>query len=197
MLQINLLPVRQMRRREAARRNFWIMIALCLITLALLIGGVIFLSGRITSLRNKQAALEAEKAKYNKVIAEIKKLEKQKEELERKMGVIKQLKADSSLTVRVLDEVAKLIDPQRMWLTTLGQQGSSLSLTGVALDSKSIAEYMERLEESPFVNTVDLDNASLTVISGSNLQSFKLNCTVSYPVEKKEGGEEDGGQSQQ
>jgi type IV pilus assembly protein PilN len=115
-------------------------------------------------------------------LKEIEKLKKAKVELDRKTGIIKKLKTDSSLTVRVVDEVANRIDNQRMWLTLLHQQNSSLRLSGIALDNQTVAQFMDSLKESPFVNSVTLTNSSLKIISGRNLKSFELTCSVAQPA---------------
>ena len=137
---------------------------------------------KISSLQAEMKQLTTEKNSYNKTLAEIDKLKKEKEELVRKTDIIKQLKTDSSLTVRVLDEVANRIDNQRMWLTSLYQQESSLRLSGIALDNQTVAQFMDTLKESAFVTNVILEDSSLKIISGKNLKSFELACSVAQPA---------------
>jgi type IV pilus assembly protein PilN len=142
----------------------------------------------IRNLTVRVNSLSAEKAKYTPILQKIAKLKKTREELERKTGVIKKLKSDSSLTVRVLDEVANSVDNSRLWLEALSQQNSSLSLRGVALDNQTVAQFMNTLKASPFVQGVSLTNSSLKVISGRNLKSFALSCTVAQPSRKEPTG---------
>jgi type IV pilus assembly protein PilN len=136
---------------------------------------------KISGLETDIAALQKEKDSYNPTLQKIAKLKKDREELVRKTEIIKQLKTDSSLTVRTLDEIANRIDNQRMWLDSLDQQGSSLRLSGVALDNQTIAQFMDKLKESPFVQDVTLTSSSLKVVSGRNLKGFELNCVVAQP----------------
>ncbi|HID70857.1 MAG TPA: pilus assembly protein PilN, partial [Desulfobacterales bacterium] len=102
------------------------------------------------------------------------------------ISIIKKLKRDSSTTVHILDEVANKVDSKRMWLKSLKQQGQSLSLTGIALDNRTVAQFMEALKESPYISIVNLSNASLTKVSGRNLKSFSLACSIVSPKETKE-----------
>ena len=111
----------------------------------------------------------------------MKEIEATKKELERKSAVIDQLKSDSSLTVRVLNEVANIVDNERMWLLDLSQQGGTLLLNGIALDNQTVAEFMDDLKLSPFVTSVDLTDSSLKKIAGRDLKSFSLSCAVSQP----------------
>lgn len=74
-----------------------------------------------------------------------------------------------------------------MWLLDLNQQGGSLTLNGVALDNQTVAEFMDDLKLSPFVNTVDLTDSSLKKIAGRDLKSFSLSCSVSQPQPPQQG----------
>lgn len=183
MLRINLLPIRQLKKRAKARNQIISFITL-FIFLLLILGAVAFLqTAKINTIESSIASLKKEKQKYAPILAEIKRLEKAKKDLENKISVIKKLKRDSSTTVHILDEVANKVDSKRMWLKSLKQQGSSLSVTGIALDNRTVAQFMEALKESPYITIVNLSNASLTKVSGRNLKSFSLACSIMTPKE--------------
>ncbi|HIP39631.1 MAG TPA: pilus assembly protein PilN [Desulfocapsa sulfexigens] len=186
MLRINLLPIRQLKKRAKARNQIFSFITL-FIFLLLILGAVGFLqTAKINTIELSIANLKKEKQKYAPILAEIKRLEKAKKNLENKISIIKKLKRDSSTTVHILDEVANKVDSKRMWLKSLKQQGQSLSLTGIALDNRTVAQFMEALKESPYISIVNLSNASLTKVSGRNLKSFSLACSIVSPKETKE-----------
>jgi len=111
----------------------------------------------------------------------MKRLEQAKKDLENKISIIKKLKRDSAITVHVLDEVEKKVDSKRMWLKSLKQQGTSLSLSGIALDNRTVAQFMDALKESPYISAVNLSNASLAKVSGRDLKSVALACSVTAP----------------
>ena len=185
MLRINLLPIRQLKKRAKARNQILSFFALFCIVL-LVLGAVAFLqNSKMSSVTESIARLTREKQTYAPVLAEMKRLEQAKLSLENKISVIKTLKKNSSLTVHILDEVAKKVDVKRMWLESLKQQGQSLSLKGTALDNRSIAQFMDALKDSPYVNGVSLSNASLKQVSGRNLKSFSLTCTTNSPSEQE------------
>lgn len=182
MLKINLLPIRQLKKRARAQRQFSGMICLLLLVFGVLAGTGYLQAQKISILNNEISALEKERDSHSPTLKEIAKLKKQKKEFNRKTDIIKKLKTDSSLTVRVLDEVANRVDNERMWLSSLHQQSNTLTLAGVALDNQTIAQFMDNLKESPFVQDVALSNSSLKVFSGRNLKSFSLRCSVSQPI---------------
>jgi type IV pilus assembly protein PilN len=141
---------------------------------------------KASSLKSAIADIDRETKTYNPILAKMKEIESSKKELERKSAVIDKLKADSSLTVRVLDEVANIIDNERMWLLDLNQQGGALQLNGVALDNQTVAEFMDNLKLSSFVTSVDLTDSSLKKIAGRDLKSFSLACSVAQPVQSEQ-----------
>jgi len=185
MLKINLLPVRQLKKRVQATQQLFGMVLLLLLVLAFLATIGIFQTQKINRLQADIAQLNKEKDSYAPTLKKIADLKKDREELTRKTDIINTLKTDSSLTVRVLDEVASKVDNQRMWLESLQQDRGTLKLTGIALDDQTVAQFMDNLKESPFVQDVALSGSSQKSVSGRNLKSFELNCTVSQPVVAK------------
>lgn len=183
MLRINLLPIRQLKKRAKARNQIFSFITL-FVFLLLILGAVGFLQAtKIQNIESSISKLNKEKQTYAPTLAKIKQLEKVKLDLENKIRIIKQLKRDSSVTVHILDEVAKKVDSKRMWLKSLKQQGASMSLSGVALDNRTVAQFMDALKESPYIGAVNLSNASLTKVSGRDLKSFSLACSIISPKE--------------
>lgn len=184
MLKINLLPIRQLQKQAGARNEIF-SFAACFVFLLFILAAVGMIQAKKASaIQAETTRLTQEKQRYDKVLAEIKKLEADKKELENKISIIKQLKKESSLTVHVLDEVARRLDSTRIWLTALDQQGSALSLKGVALDNKTIAEFMNALDASAFISDINLSDSSLTKVAGQDLKAFALQCAVGATPEK-------------
>ncbi|MFV0438417.1 MAG: PilN domain-containing protein [Desulfopila sp.] len=181
MIRINLLPVRQIKKRAKARRQLFA-IATGFVCLLAVLAAVTFLQmQQVADLHESISRTQKEIDSFKDELAKIKQLEAAQKELARRTAVIDKLKSDSSLTVRVLDEVASIIDNDRMWLLNLSQQGQTLSLSGVALDNQTVAEFMDDLKSSPFVTTVDLTDSSLKKVADRDLKSFSLLCSVAQP----------------
>ncbi len=186
MLKINLLPVRQLKKRAKAKKQIFGMLFLFLIVLGLVAATGVWQMQNIKNLNKTIAALQKEKDSYTPTLNKIAKLKKDRQEFTRRSEIIDKLKTDSSLTVRLVDEVAARIDNQRMWLDSLHQQNASLRLSGVALDNRTIAQFMDELKASPFVTDVALASSSLKIVSGKNLKHFELNCNVAQPATEKQ-----------
>jgi type IV pilus assembly protein PilN len=186
MVHINLLPVRQIKQKAAAKNQ---LVAFFLILMLLLGGlGVIgfFQMSQATALKNDIADLKKEKQRHAATLRLIKQLEKDKALIETRIGIIKKLKQSSSLTVHALDETANLIPVNRLWLTTLTQSGSNMQLSGMALDNRTIAKFMEDLKTSPYISGVNLQSSSLKSFAGRNLKAFSLSCTITVPDTEEE-----------
>jgi len=181
MLQINFLPVRQLKKREKAKGQLIafslflaLVVALCAIALWVQNSG-------LEAARQENARLISEKQNLQPKLTLIDKLNKDKQELERKTKIIEQLKKESSLTVRIMDEVASRVDSSRLWLDSMAETGSNLDLKGIALDNESIAQFMDSLKSSPFVRDVSLAESSQKLLAGRDLKSFTISCRIAPP----------------
>jgi len=181
MVYINLLPIREIKRRANAVRQLTLFaFVLAAVLIAVGIVGV-YQKSIASQLQKNIAELNKEKQHYNQVLEQIKKLEEDKKEIENRIAVIKALKKSSALTVRVLDEVASLTPTKRVWITSLNQSGSSLQLNGMALDNQTVAGYMESLKSSKYITDVNLVSSSQSAYAGRNLKSFSLSCVIAVP----------------
>ncbi len=186
MVYINLLPIREIKRRTRAIQQLTVF-AFCLVGVLILIGAVGFYQQTSTKkLTRDIASLKAEKQRYNKILQQIKKLEEDKKLIESKIAVIKQLKKTSGLTVHVLDEIANLTPTKRLWLETVEQKGTTLNLSGMALDNQTIASYMDQLKHSPYIKDVTLIKTDLKQYADRDLKSFQLTCAITIPGSSEE-----------
>lgn len=182
MIRINLLPVREIKRRQAIKNEVFLLVAGLISVIFLLLLVNFFQINKISSLERNIQTLQQEKQKHTITLNEIKKLEEEKKLIETRIGVINQLKASSSLTVHVLDEVANLTPTKRLWLSGLSQSGGSLKVSGMALDNQTIAKFMDDLEGSLYINDIALSNSSVKQYADRNLKSFSLTGNVSTPT---------------
>ncbi len=184
MLRINLLPIRQLKKRAKARNQIVAFVMVFCAVLAVLgFVGMLQIS-KIDTVNAAIAELNQEQRRLAPIIAEVDRLEKEKKDLQNKIDIINKLRKESSLTVHILDEVANLIDNTRMWITSFTQQGASLQLKGTALDNQTVAQFMEILKESEYINSVTLSSSTLQKIANRDFKSFGLSCSVAFPVEK-------------
>ena len=178
MIHINLLPVRQIKKKIKARNTIF-GLGVILLAVLVLLGAVALVIGfKVNDLKASIAALNKEKAKYQTTINQIEQLKKDQALLETKLNTISQLKKGSQLAVRVMDELATLTPSNRLWLNSMSFNGSRLRISGIALDNATIADFMETLVTSPYFQTAELSGTSNTGYQGRQLKSFSLTIDV-------------------
>lgn len=148
MTRINLLPWREMRRKEE-RRQFISIAA----GAAILMGAIVFyihihVGGLIDEQERRNRFMQDEIAKVEQKIAEIRTLETRKQQLLARMSIIQQLQTRRPEIVRVFDEVARAV-PSGMYLTRISQQGSVLEVEGMAQSNARVSAFMRNLDASP------------------------------------------------
>ena len=193
MIRINLLPIRQFKRKESLRRQLILFVVSIVAVLAVL-GGLYFLTlGAISTLNEKVASLADEEKKLAKQVAELADLKKQEEALTKKLQIIAELEAARRGPVRVLDEISLRIPAQRAWLTELTQSGSSLSIRGMAIDNETIALLMAKFEESDYLSGVRLVKSEERVVNEIKLKDFTITVTGVMPAKTADVAEKAAG----
>ena len=178
MIQINLLPVRQWRKKEAVRQQISVFILfLVLLTVSLLAAGLT-IQGKVAAQRQEMASLEEKKAKIAYVNKKIESVNKKRKQVEDKFKAIEKLQEGRTTTVKILDEIVSSIPIDRLWLTKLSLKGNNVQLGGVALDNHTVALFMRRLETSPMCKSVNLINTKQKSIQGHALMEFGLQLNI-------------------
>ena len=178
MIYINLLPVRQIKKKIKAGKQVFGMGVTLLVVLVVLGLVAMVLGFKVDELNASIGALQKEKAKYQTTINQIEQLKRDQTLLETKLNTISQLKKGSQLTVRVIDELARLTPSSRLWIKSMSFSGNILKISATALDNATIADFMETIITSPYFQTAELSGTSATAVQGRRLRSFSLTIQV-------------------
>jgi len=155
MARINLLPWRAERRKQREREFFAHLGLAAVGGLVLVVIWAMWMNLRIDNQNERNAYLKAQIHQLDQRIAQIKDLEKVRDQLLARKRIIEKLQADRSKMVHLFDELVKTIPPS-VRLTQMTQQGDNLKLKGVAQSSASVADYMRNLENSPWMSDIQL-----------------------------------------
>ncbi len=180
MITINLLPVREARKKETERKQALVLGGVLAGTFLLIATVHVAITSRIAGVKTHIATTQTEIDKLQKVIGDVENFKKDKAEIERKLGVIHQLEANRGGPVHLLDELASRL-PEKIWLTSLHEEGGVLTLTGLSIDNETIATYMTRLAQSPYLQNIELDRSELQEGSSVKLNEFTIRCGVIAP----------------
>jgi type IV pilus assembly protein PilN len=188
MIRINLLPVRRRRVEESIRKEVSIFFLLLGLSLAVMGYLHVAQTGEIEQMSQEKKRLSEEITRHQARQKELKDLETRKKLLLQKLEIIDSLQANRDLVVRVLEQLASTVPSDKMWFRRVGQQGSTLTLEGVARGNETIAQFMETLAKSPCIdpNRVVLQQSRQEVIEGYKLKAFQLTCQVMVPKKAAE-----------
>jgi type IV pilus assembly protein PilN len=186
MIRINLLPVRE-ERRKADLRQFGLVLAGVFVgSIAIVVLYHTKLSSDVNGARAAVAATQREIDRYKPQLKQVEEYRKTKAEIEQKLEVIERLEASRSGPVHVFDELATHAPP-RLWLTKLDAHGGTISVEGMSLDNELVALFLTALNESEYFTDVELRETKAKELGGYKLNEFKLRANLATPtVPKKE-----------
>ena len=184
MIRINLLPFRAARKKENIRRQVSIFLLSLVFLLIILFYYNWNLGSKIDGLKGKIQLTKTELNKYDKINKEIAGIKKKLSNLKKKMAVMESLETKRFEPTMLLDMMTEVIVPKRMWFTRLESKGRKVKINGIAMDNKTVADFMVRLEQSDLFSDVDLNTLKQRKVQKSNLKSFQISC-VKKKIQKQ------------
>lgn len=185
MIEINLLPVREARRKADLRQQALLLVGTLVGSLALSGAVHAWMLARGVAARSQTKALEKEIEKFSTQLQQVEDFRRKKSEIEKKLAVIDRLDRSRSGPVHVLDELATHT-PERVWLTNVRSQDGVLSIEGMSLDNELVALFLTALNDSPYFDGVELEESELVERDRLKLNSFKVKAQLTTPGLPKE-----------
>ena len=188
MAQINLLPWREERRQEQ-KKAFLATSALVLALAA----GLILLGDRVVNsqIDNQTARnqyLQENIKELDKQVAEIRDLQKRRNQLLDRMKVIQELQGNRPIIVRVLDQLVRTV-PDGVFYTKLTTKGKNITINGIAESNNRVSSLMRSLEASDWLANPRLDKVNAAPKFGDQANTFNLTVKVQAPAIDEESGE--------
>ena len=90
------------------------------------------------------------------------------------MAVIEKLESDRHAPVQLLDTMTQVLMAKRMWFTKLDVNEKTVDIQGIALDNKTVADFMVRLQNCGLFSSVNLKTLKRQEVRRSNLKSFQI-----------------------
>ncbi len=180
MARINLLPWREAARRRR-QRDLGIIAAAALG--AVLLTGILLklqLDAMINAQQARNRYLEGQVAVLNRRIQEINELEKQKADLLSRMNVIQQLQESRPEIVHLLDQLVDAV-PVGVFLTSLKQEGPSVTVEGRAQSNARVSAFMRNIEAADWVGKPVLMLIENKDQTGTGFSHFRLGFAQQQP----------------
>ncbi|MDH3647705.1 MAG: PilN domain-containing protein [Gammaproteobacteria bacterium] len=189
MPRINLLPWREELRKER-QRNFAIAAAAAIVIgLGVIFAATTIYGGRIEHQNDRNSMLKAEITRLDEQIGEIRDLEAKKEMLLKRMGIIEQLQRSRPEIVHLFDELARTV-PDGVYLESVKQQGSRLTLKGNAQSSTRVSAYMRNIDKSDWLEDPGLDVVETRDTGPSRSSQFTIFAKQANPNKTEEEDDE-------
>lgn len=185
MIRINLLPVREERRKQDLRQLAVTLAATLVGSIAL--AGVFHLSlrGDLADARTSLTATQKQIDRFGPQLQKVEEYKKTKAQIEKKLEVIENLERARSGPVHVLDQIA-VHAPEKLWVTRIRAEGRTVHVEGLSLDNELVASFMTALNGSPYFKGVELEGTEAKTVNGFKLNAFKLSASVTSPEAERQ-----------
>lgn len=186
MIRINLFPFRAARIKENIRRQITYYFGSVIIILLAITYFYVNFSKQINSLRHRIDEQQKELATYKDTNAKIKDLKNTIADIETKLKTITELEKVKTGPVKLLDDIAMSVPKDKLWLASLRENNGTLMLEGTAMDNETVADFMDRLQSTQSIQSVELVRTRQRKITGLDLslKDFALKCKT-YAFKEK------------
>ena len=155
MAHINLLPWREEQRQEQTRQFATVTVLSLILT-----GAVMFLvhatfNGQIEHQKFRNQMLQDEINTLDASLKQIETLEDTKEQLLARMDVIQSLQQQRPQIVHLFDDFVRTV-PEGIFLRDIRQEGTQLTIQGVAESNGRVSAYMRNIDASDWMTTPKL-----------------------------------------
>jgi len=182
MIRVNLLPHRQIKRAARQREFGMLSMFTAIAAAALVFLGYTYIDARVQAQAARNARLDTAIASLDKEIEDIKDLKDQINIMLERKQVVENLQTNRSQSVVVLDEISRQL-PEGVFLRSIKQQGSAITLEGVADTNSRVATLVRNFSTSNWMESPNL--VEIRSESGAktkqNIFSLSVNLKVAKP----------------
>ncbi len=188
MIRINLLPYRaKLRQRQILFHIAWFL-AVVATVVVLCISVNIVQNVRLASRIEKQKELGAKIKKLNRILKEIDGLREKREEVQGKLRIVDELQVGRFRSLNMLYEISRII-PKNVWIDSLGDGRTEITIKGGAGTSEGISEFMRALDESPYFqkDSIRLGSVKEAKEKGTPIRVFDIRASFAKLDDGKDG----------
>jgi len=183
--RINLLPWREMRRKEQDRQLLSIGVGAWVLMGLVIFYAYMHVSGLIENQRKRNEYLQSEIKKVEEEIKEIRELQAARSALLARMRVIQQLQQDRTQVVHTFDDLARKT-PEGVYYENFKQTGKDIVLKGNAQSNARVSALMRQLDASDWFMNPDLDVINVKSKGNTRVSEFTLKVKQEIKQEKEQ-----------
>jgi len=190
MILINLLPHRE-EKRKRRRQAFFVGLGLAAVG-GLVVASLWYLAlmEMISGQQSRNEFLQAEIQRLDAQIKDIASLKAEIESLKARQKVVEDFQIDRNMPVHLLNELVKQT-PEGVYLTTMKQDGQSITVSGLAQTNERVSEFLRNTaNNSPWLQRPDLVEIKATTLGintrdSKRLFDFSVRLVLKRPQDKE------------
>lgn len=194
MIRINLLGVEKGVQSSGQRRQLYVVYGVLAANVA---AGLVLsvLLGRLASSREAElAAMKTELQEVLKVVHDVEQEERQRALLREKRRVIGDLERKEVGPLKILTTLSDAA-PARLWLDEFTDKAGEVTITGLAIDDPTVAEFLARLQRSPHFHGLELVETAQAEEGQTRVKKFVMRGPLDYsgngtPVAGEDGSKQ-------
>jgi type IV pilus assembly protein PilN len=179
MIRINLLPIKELKAEVIRRRELMIGAFSLALTVFLILGVYGYQWRQASVLEKELDELGKELQVLNGKAKDVAELQKKIKEFEGKNKVIEDINKKKSGPVRVMESLS-VATPSALWLTEFKETGGNLTITGVAIDNQTIAEFLKALAAHAYFTNTELVETTQNQQAGLPPRKFLIKSLLTY-----------------
>lgn len=184
MAHINLLPWREEQRQEQTRQFATVAVLSLVLTGAAIFMVHVAINNQTSHQQFRNKMLQDEIKTLDVSLKQIETLEETKDQLLARMDIIQSLQRQRPQIVHLFDDFVRTV-PEGIYLTSIKQQGTDLTIQGVAESNGRVSAYMRNIDASGWMATPKL---KVIEMKKGTLRSadFTLETSQSRPENKQD-----------
>jgi type IV pilus assembly protein PilN len=179
MIRVNLLPVKELMAATRRRRELTIGGLVLGVGLLIIVGLFSQQYYQISSLNSELAGLRSDIQALNTKVKQVGELQNRIKEFTGKHNVISGLNKKKSGPVGVMESLSAAT-PARLWLTEFKEIGGRLTISGIAADNQTVADFLKALAAFPYFREVELIETTQGGQEIGPYKKFSIKSVVSY-----------------
>lgn len=177
MIRINLLPHRELRRKQQ-QQNFFIALGMvAAVGVAVWFVVHTYLNGQFEEQQERNKFLTEEIAKLDTQIAEIAKVKEQTAALLARAKVVETLQATRAEVVHLMDQLVRQL-PDGVYLKAVKQNGQKVTITGFTQSQARVSTLMRNLDSSPNLENPALIEIKAVQQGNQRINEFTMNIDI-------------------
>lgn len=177
MIRINLLPHREIRRKQQQTQFFITLGIVAAIGAGIWFVVHTYLEDQFDRQVSRNKYLQEEIVKLDKQIAEIQKLKDQIAALKARAKVVETLQGTRSEVVHLLDQLVRQL-PDGVYLKGIKQTGNRVLINGYTSSQARVSTLMRNLESSPHLENPNLIEIKSVQLGNRRLNEFTMNISI-------------------